>query len=50
MIRPNLKPSHEICAHTDAGELLAWLRTAPRPPGTCLLGTGSQHAAQTQAE
>lgn len=39
----------EFSAHADADELLAWLRTAPRPPRTCYVVHGEQQAADALA-
>jgi metallo-beta-lactamase family protein len=39
----------EFSAHADADELLAWLRTAPRPPRTCYVVHGEPDAAQALA-
>jgi metallo-beta-lactamase family protein len=39
----------EFSAHADADELLAWLRSAPKPPRTCYVVHSEEMAAKTLA-
>ncbi len=49
-VRAEVVSLPEFSAHADAGDVLAWLRTAPRTPATCYIVHGEPHAAASLAE